>query len=97
MIARARAGTVPVAVQRKNNPDMKLTPEASGTFAIAPTPFFDDGRIDFDSIDRLTDFYGEVGCNGITVLGILGEARVNVLLLNMALDSAFSRASHNSH
>lgn len=53
---------------------MKLTPDASGTFAIAPTPFHDDGRIDFDSIDRLTDFYGEVGCNGVTVLGILGEA-----------------------
>lgn len=53
---------------------MKLTHEASGTFAIAPTPFFDDGRIDHDSIDRLTDFYGEVGCNGVTVLGILGEA-----------------------
>ena len=53
---------------------MKLTPEASGTIAIAPTPFFDDGRIDYDSIDRLTDFYGEVGCNGVTVLGILGEA-----------------------
>ena len=48
---------------------MKLTSEASGTFAIAPTPFFDDGRIDFDSIDRLTDFYAEVGCNGVTVLG----------------------------
>ena len=40
---------------------MKLTPDASGTFAIAPTPFHDDGRIDFDSIDRLSDFYGEVG------------------------------------
>ncbi|KQW22627.1 dihydrodipicolinate synthetase [Afipia sp. Root123D2] len=53
---------------------MKLTHEASGTFAIAPTPFFDDGRIDFDSIDRLTDFYAEVGCDGVTVLGILGEA-----------------------
>jgi len=53
---------------------MKLTPDASGTFAIAPTPFHDDGRIDFDSIDRLSDFYGEVGCNGVTVLGILGEA-----------------------
>ena len=53
---------------------MKLTPEARGTFAIAPTPFFDDGRIDFDSIDRLTDFYAEVGCDGVTVLGILGEA-----------------------
>mgnify|MGYP001028192332 FL=1 len=53
---------------------MKLTPDASGTFAIAPTPFHDDGRIDFDSIDRLSDFYGEVGCNGVTVLGILCEA-----------------------
>ncbi|MGN6310867.1 MAG: dihydrodipicolinate synthase family protein [Xanthobacteraceae bacterium] len=53
---------------------MKFTPEASGTFAIAPTPFHDDGRIDESSIDRLVDFYTEVGCNGVTVLGILGEA-----------------------
>src|SRR5256886_3018395 len=53
---------------------MKLTANAAGTFAIAPTPFHDDGRIDERSIDRLTDFYAEVGCEGITVLGILGEA-----------------------
>ncbi|MDB5566827.1 MAG: hypothetical protein JWP84_3393 [Tardiphaga sp.] len=53
---------------------MKLTPKAAGTFAIAPTPFHDDGRIDDKSIDRLTDFYAEVGCDGVTVLGILGEA-----------------------
>jgi 4-hydroxy-tetrahydrodipicolinate synthase len=52
----------------------KLTAKAAGTFAIAPTPFHDDGRIDHASIDRLTDFYAEVGCNGVTVLGILGEA-----------------------
>ena len=52
----------------------KLTPKAAGTFAIAPTPFHDDGRIDDKSIDRLTDFYAEVGCDGVTVLGILGEA-----------------------
>src|ERR1043165_7850829 len=53
---------------------MKLTHEAAGTFAIAPTPFHEDGRIDEKSIDRLTDFYAEVGCDGVTVLGILGEA-----------------------
>lgn len=53
---------------------MKLTPDAAGTFAIAPTPFHEDGRIDDASIDRLTDFYAEVGCEGMTVLGILGEA-----------------------
>jgi len=52
---------------------MKLTPQAAGTFAIAPTPFHDDGRVDERSIDRLTDFYAEVGCDGVTVLGILGE------------------------
>src|SRR3981189_3153566 len=51
-----------------------LTAKAAGTFAIAPTPFHDDGRIDEKSIDRLTDFYAEVGCDGVTVLGILGEA-----------------------
>ncbi|MGB3866836.1 MAG: dihydrodipicolinate synthase family protein [Xanthobacteraceae bacterium] len=53
---------------------MKLTHEAAGTFAIAPTPFHDDGRIDDGSIDRLVDFYTDIGCNGVTVLGILGEA-----------------------
>src|ERR1700710_2592603 len=52
----------------------KLTAQAAGTFAIAPTPFHDDGRIDEKSIDGLTDFYAEVGCDGVTVLGILGEA-----------------------
>ena len=45
----------------------KLTAQAAGTFAIAPTPFHDDGRIDEKSIDRLTDFYAEVGCDGVTV------------------------------
>src|SRR3569832_1010830 len=53
---------------------MKLTAAAKGTFAIAPTPFHDDGRIDERSIERLTDLYEEVGCDGVTVLGILGEA-----------------------
>jgi 4-hydroxy-tetrahydrodipicolinate synthase len=60
--------------KRKKAKMTKLTHEAKGTFAIAPTPFHDDGRIDEKSIDRLTDFYGEIGCDGITVLGIMGEA-----------------------
>jgi len=45
-----------------------------GVFPIAPTPFFDDGRIDAASIDRLVDFYRACGCTGLTVLGQLGEA-----------------------
>jgi len=51
-----------------------LTPDARGVFPIAPTPFFDDGRIDTTSIDRLTDFYVACGATGVTVLGQLGEA-----------------------
>jgi len=53
---------------------MKLTHAANGTFAIAPTPFHADGRIDENSIDTLMEHYGRIGCDGVTVLGILGEA-----------------------
>jgi len=48
---------------------------ARGVYAIAPTPFHEDGRIDEASIDRMVDFYREAGCAGITVLGIMGEAQ----------------------
>jgi len=48
--------------------------QARGVYVIAPTPFHDDGAIDFASVDRLVDFYGEAGMTGITVLGQLGEA-----------------------
>ncbi|MDQ0472119.1 dihydrodipicolinate synthase family protein [Labrys wisconsinensis] len=53
---------------------MSLNTSARGVYAIAPTPFHADGRIDHGSIDRMTDFYAEAGCSGITVLGLMGEA-----------------------
>lgn len=53
---------------------MKLPADIRGVYPIAPTPFFDDGHIDNASIDRLVDFYIEIGSTGITVLGQLGEA-----------------------
>ena len=53
---------------------MALASTTKGVFAIAPTPFHEDGRIDETSLDRLVDFYGTTGCHGITVLGIMGEA-----------------------
>jgi 4-hydroxy-tetrahydrodipicolinate synthase len=34
---------------------MKLTASAAGVYPIAPTAFHDDGRIDVDSLARLTD------------------------------------------
>lgn len=48
--------------------------QARGVYPIAPTPFTDDGAIDFASIDRLCDFYLKAGATGVTVLGQLGEA-----------------------
>ncbi|MEM0946532.1 MAG: dihydrodipicolinate synthase family protein [Pseudomonadota bacterium] len=51
-----------------------LDETASGVFAIAATPFLPDGALDFDSIDRMTDAYVERGANGLTVLGMMGEA-----------------------
>ena len=53
---------------------MKLTAEAQGVYVIAPTPFHPDGRIDEASTDRMTDFFLEVGSEGMTILGVLGEA-----------------------
>ncbi|MDE1674292.1 dihydrodipicolinate synthase family protein [Nocardia gipuzkoensis] len=51
-----------------------LTREATGVFAIAPTPFDEEGAVDFDSLHRLVDFYESVGVTGITLLGQMGEA-----------------------
>ena len=51
-----------------------LDASASGVYVIAPTPFHEDGRVDEASTDRMTDFYVEAGCTGITVLGMMGEA-----------------------
>ncbi len=53
---------------------MRLTSDARGVFPIAPTPFHPDGRIDFESLDRLMDHYVAIGADGCTILGILGEA-----------------------
>ncbi|MDF2464174.1 MAG: 4-hydroxy-tetrahydrodipicolinate synthase [Ramlibacter sp.] len=53
---------------------MLLTSDVRGVLPIAPTPFFDDGKIDTASIDRLMDFYLSIGATGVTVLGQLGEA-----------------------
>ncbi|UPG74707.1 dihydrodipicolinate synthase family protein (plasmid) [Roseomonas gilardii subsp. gilardii] len=53
---------------------MALNHTARGVFPIAPTPFHADGRIDFTSIDSMTDFYRSVGATGLTVLGVMGEA-----------------------
>jgi 4-hydroxy-tetrahydrodipicolinate synthase len=53
---------------------MRLDHTAAGVYAIAATPFHPDGRLDIESVDRLTDFYTGSGVTGLTILGIMGEA-----------------------
>jgi 4-hydroxy-tetrahydrodipicolinate synthase len=52
----------------------QLTRETAGVFAIAPTPFDEEGEIDFDSLSRLVEFYESAGATGLTLLGQMGEA-----------------------
>lgn len=46
----------------------------SSVFNITPTPFHDDGALDLESLRRLTAFTRDRGVNGMTILGVLGEA-----------------------
>lgn len=53
---------------------MSFGADTHGVYAIAATPFRPDGALDTPSVDRLTDFYQDCGCTGMTILGIMGEA-----------------------
>ncbi len=52
----------------------KFDAQSKGVYTISATPFLDNGELDLDSADSLTDFYLEKGVDGITILGVLGEA-----------------------
>jgi 4-hydroxy-tetrahydrodipicolinate synthase len=45
-----------------------------GVYPILATPFHDDERPDLESFDRLVRFMARLGMDGVTVLGVLGEA-----------------------
>src|SRR5262245_61620867 len=53
---------------------MAISKDTKGVYAIAPTPFEPDGRIDWNSVDRMVGFYERCGVDGLTILGIMGEA-----------------------
>jgi 4-hydroxy-tetrahydrodipicolinate synthase len=48
--------------------------DLQGVWNIVPTPFTDTGEIDRDSIRTLVDFVIASGVNGMTILGVNGEA-----------------------
>lgn len=45
-----------------------------GVFVIAATPFDDAGALDLESTDSMIDFYLAAGADGLTILGMMGEA-----------------------
>ena len=45
-----------------------------GVWTIVPTPFRPDGALDTDSLSTLTRFIADQGVDGMTILGVLGEA-----------------------
>src|SRR5499427_2928057 len=51
-----------------------LDESARGVYVIAVTPFDERGTLDLDGTDRLIDFYAKTGADGLTILGVMGEA-----------------------
>lgn len=45
-----------------------------GVFPILITPFDDHGNLDLKSFDRTVHFMAEIGVNGATIIGVLGES-----------------------
>ncbi|MXZ09427.1 MAG: dihydrodipicolinate synthase family protein [Gemmatimonadetes bacterium] len=45
-----------------------------GVFPILVTPFDDYGNLDLESFDRTVRFMADIGVNGVTIIGVLGES-----------------------
>ncbi len=52
-----------------------LDASAKGVYTISATPFTDAGDIDWPSVDSLVEFYLQCSVQGLTVLGMMGEAQ----------------------
>jgi 4-hydroxy-tetrahydrodipicolinate synthase len=52
----------------------EMTPTFTGVYPILPTPFRDDESVDLDSYANIIRFMIDIGVDGVTILGVLGEA-----------------------
>jgi len=52
-----------------------LDASAKGVYTISATPFTELGDIDWASVDSLVEFYLQCGVQGLTILGMMGEAQ----------------------
>lgn len=51
-----------------------ISSRSKGVFVISATPFSQSGEVDLESLDRAMEFYFEAGADGVTILGMMGEA-----------------------
>jgi 4-hydroxy-tetrahydrodipicolinate synthase len=61
-------------VSRTASAYSSLIASMRGVFPIAPTPFLPDGQVDWQSAQKLFAHYSAIDSDGVTVLGIMGEA-----------------------
>lgn len=66
----------------------------TGVFPILVTPFHEDGSVDLESLDRLVGFMGDIGVEGITILGVLGESN---RMLDKEREALISRTVATAH
>lgn len=69
--------------------------QARGVYIVAQTPFQENGAIDLESVDSLTDFYFSHGANGLTVLGVAGESNKLTPAESLAVASRFIARARN--
>jgi hypothetical protein len=67
------------AAQARISPELEqemplITSDTKSVFVIAVTPFEENGAIDHASINRMIDLYCHKGTDGLTILGMIGEA-----------------------
>jgi len=53
---------------------MKPIPSFTGVWPILVTPFDDNENVDLESMDRVVRFMAQLGMDGVTILGVLGES-----------------------
>ena len=65
----------------------------NGVFPILPTPFYPDESVDLNSYKKMVMFMRQLGVDGITILGVLGEAnRLTDQERSAILDTAIEAA-----
>jgi 4-hydroxy-tetrahydrodipicolinate synthase len=63
-----------------------------GVFSVLPTPFFDNGDLDLESMGRVIDLFVKGGINGVTALGVTGEiARLTDVERQTVLESVMKQ------